>query len=119
MHSIVAAQKVAKAVRKLKMLHWDKLQPHSVRGTVWEDAGTVDGLDLGELDSLFALEDPNAAKKKKKPEGDGKPKAVSLIDSKRSLNISIQLAGIRMPFKDIKKADIRDHIKGKKGAQPT
>ena len=104
MHSIVAAQKVAKAVRKLKMLHWDKLQPHSVRGTVWEDAGTVDGLDLGELDSLFALEDPNAAKKKKKPEGDGKPKAVSLIDSKRSLNISIQLAGIRMPFKDIKKA---------------
>ena len=86
------------------MLHWDKLQPHSVRGTVWEDAGTVDGLDLGELDSLFALEDPNAAKKKKKPEGDGKPKAVSLIDSKRSLNISIQLAGIRMPFKDIKKA---------------
>ncbi|ACO63087.1 predicted protein, partial [Micromonas commoda] len=86
------------------MLHWDKLQPHSVRGTVWEDAGTVDGLDLGELDSLFALEDPNAAKKKKKAEGDGKPKAVSLIDSKRSLNISIQLAGIRMPFKDIKKA---------------
>jgi len=101
--SIVAAQKVAKAVRKLKMLHWDKLQPHSVQGTVWEDAGTVDGLDLGELDSLFALEDPNA-KKKKKPVDDGKPKAVSLIDSKRSLNISIQLAGIRMPFKDIKRA---------------
>jgi hypothetical protein len=29
---------VAKVVRKVKMLHWDKLQPHQMRGTVWENA---------------------------------------------------------------------------------
>ncbi|EEH56319.1 uncharacterized protein MICPUCDRAFT_27253, partial [Micromonas pusilla CCMP1545] len=50
---------------------------------------------------MFALED---AKAKKKEDDPNKPKVVSLIDAKRSLNISIQLAGIRMPFKKIKEA---------------
>ena len=98
--SVAAAAKVAKAVRKVKMLHWDKLQPHSVRGTVWETA-TDGSIDLSQLESMFALED---AKAKKKEDDPNKPKVVSLIDAKRSLNISIQLAGIRMPFKKIKEA---------------
>jgi hypothetical protein len=59
-------------------------------------------LHLGELDSLFALEDANKKAGAAKAAGPKKPVAVSLIDAKRSLNISIQLAGIRMPFKTIK-----------------
>ena len=101
--SIAAAAKVAKVVRKVKMLHWDKLQPHNLRGTVWEGANADEvGLNLADLDHLFALED--ATKRAKKTEDTNKPKVVSLIDPKRSLNISIQLAGIRMPFRQIKEA---------------
>ena len=102
--SIAASLKVAKVVRKVKMLHWDKLQAHALRGTVWENAGEgVSGVNLADLETLFALED---ASKKKTVSDDtsGKPKVVSLIDPKRSLNISIQLAGIRMPFAEIKRA---------------
>ena len=85
------------------MLHWDKLQPHNLRGTVWEGANADEvGLNLADLDHLFALED--ATKRAKKTEDVNKPKVVSLIDPKRSLNISIQLAGIRMPFRQIKEA---------------
>ena len=91
-------------VRKVKMLHWDKLQAHALRGTVWEHAGAGDaGVNLKDLETLFALEDASKKKSTSAP-SDGKPKVVSLIDPKRSLNISIQLAGIRMPFKQIKAA---------------
>ena len=102
--SVAASMKVAKVIRKVKMLHWDKLQAHALRGTVWETAGAGDtGVNLKDLETLFALED---ASKKKKAVDDSskKPKVVSLIEPKRSLNISIQLAGIRMPFAEIKKA---------------
>ena len=103
--SVAAAAKVAKVVRKVKMLHWDKLQPHTLRGTVWEGANADDvGLNLADLDSLFALEDASRKKKDRAASGSKRPKAVSLIDPKRSLNISIQLAGLRMPFKRIKEA---------------
>ena len=91
-------------VRKVKMLHWDKLQAHALRGTVWEHAGAGDtGVNLKDLETLFALEDASKKKSATAP-SDGKPKVISLIDPKRSLNISIQLAGIRMPFKQIKAA---------------
>ena len=99
---IATAAAVAKVARKVKMLHWEKLQPHQMKGTVWENAGSdSDGLNLGALDSLFAIEE---MKKKETTAGPKKPQLVSLIDSKRSLNISIQLAGIRIPFKTIKDA---------------
>jgi hypothetical protein len=96
---------VAKVVRKVKMLHWDKLQAHALRGTVWEHAGAGDsGVNLKDLETLFALEDASKKKSTNARSADGKPKVISLIDPKRSLNISIQLAGIRMPFKQIKRA---------------
>ena len=87
------------------MLHWDKLQAHALRGTVWEHAGAGDtGVNLKDLETLFALEDASKKKSTNARSADGKPKVISLIDPKRSLNISIQLAGIRMPFKQIKRA---------------
>ena len=54
-------------MRKVKMLHWDKLQAHALRGTVWEHAGatpssSISGVNLKDLETLFALED--ASKKK-------------------------------------------------------
>lgn len=83
------------------MLHWEKLQGGAIGGTVWESAGNGDLLlNLDELDDMFAIEDAKAKAKVAAV----KQKSVTLIDQKRSLNISIQLAGLRMPFEEIKDA---------------
>jgi hypothetical protein len=96
------AAKVEKVVRKTKKLHWDKVQAHSVTGTVWENAGEEVGLNLEELDTLFSNED--LKKSVAKLEAPKKKQAVQLIDGKRSMNISIGLGSIKIPFKTIKEA---------------
>ena len=97
-----------KARKKVKMLHWEKLQGGAIGGTVWENANTSDLLlNLEQLDNMFAIEDAKAKAKVAK-----KQRSVTLIDQKRSLNVSIQLAGLRMPFARIKDALIAmdDHV---------
>ena len=83
------------------MLHWEKLQGGAIGGTVWENANKDElSLNLESLDQLFAIEEAKAKAKAAAK----KQKSVTLIDQKRSLNISIQLAGLRMPFDRIKDA---------------
>jgi hypothetical protein len=83
------------------MLHWEKLQGGAIGGTVWENANKSDLLlNLDQLDNMFAIEDAKAKAKVAAK----KQRSVTLIDQKRSLNISIQLAGLRMPFAQIKDA---------------
>jgi hypothetical protein len=90
-----------KARKKVKMLHWEKLQGGAIGGTVWESANTDDlSLNLENLDQMFAIEEAKAKAKSAAK----KPSSVTIIDQKRSLNISIQLAGLRMPFEQIKDA---------------
>jgi len=68
---------------------------------VWENANKDElSLNLESLDQLFAIEEAKAKAKAAAK----KQKSVTLIDQKRSLNISIQLAGLRMPFDRIKDA---------------
>ena len=82
------------------MLHWEKLQG-AVDGTVWESANKDElSLNLESLDEMFAIEEAKAKARAAKK----KEKSVTLIEQKRSLNISIQLAGLRMPFDRIKDA---------------
>ena len=103
-NAIAAAAKFAKIARKkVKMLHWEKLQ--AIEGTIWENANTdnaISKLNIEELENLFALQDAVPMKKA----SSAKPKSVSLLDAKRALNISIQLAGVRMPFASIKQCFI-------------
>ena len=83
------------------MLHWDKLQGGSIGGTVWEKAKTDDlTLNLDSLDEMFAIEEAKAKAKAAAK----KQTSITLIDQKRSLNISIQLAGLKIPFNKIKAA---------------
>ena len=102
--AVAAAAKFAKIARKkVKMLHWEKLQ--AIEGTIWENANTdnaISKLNIEELENLFALQDAVPMKKA----SSAKPKSVSLLDAKRALNISIQLAGVRMPFASIKQCFI-------------
>ena len=68
---------------------------------MWENANKSDLLlNLDQLDNMFAIEDAKAKAKVAAK----KQRSVTLIDQKRSLNISIQLAGLRMPFAQIKDA---------------
>ena len=68
---------------------------------MWENANKDElSLNLESLDQLFAIEEAKAKAKAAAK----KQKSVTLIDQKRSLNISIQLAGLRMPFDRIKDA---------------
>ena len=90
-----------KARKKVKMLHWEKLQGVSIGGTVWEKAGSDElALNLEILDEMFAIEEAKAKAKAAAK----KQTSVTLIDQKRSLNISIQLAGLKIPFDNIKAA---------------
>lgn len=84
------------------MLHWEKV--NAAEGTIWGNASDDDvDVDLGNLEQMFSLEDPNAKNKKKTIDLEVKKKStIHLIDMKRSHNISIQLAGIRVPFPQIK-----------------
>ena len=68
---------------------------------MWENANKDElSLNLESLDQLFAIEEAKAKAKAAAK----KQKSVTLIDQKRSLNISIQLAGLRMPFDRIEDA---------------
>ncbi|OUS48549.1 formin-like protein [Ostreococcus tauri] len=57
-------------------------------------------LNLEILDEMFAIEEAKAKAKAAAK----KQTSVTLIDQKRSLNISIQLAGLKIPFDNIKAA---------------
>ena len=109
--AIAAAAKFAKIARKkVKMLHWEKLQ--AIEGTIWENANSDDAiskLNIEELEKLFALQEAVPMKKS----SSAKPKSVSLLDAKRTLNISIQLAGVRMPFAQIKQCFIDMNVSKK------
>jgi len=101
---------VAAATKRLKQLHWQKLQ--SAAGTIW-DASNADEAkpDPATLASLFALADAPVKGAPGSASGKGKAGPVHLLDKKRTHNIAIQLAGImgngRMRFEDIRAALLR------------
>jgi hypothetical protein len=100
----------------LKMLHWKKVPPMKVRGTVWEDHHNQKGSNIPALDRklLAALlcEDPKAEKKKRsrKPAAP-KQQRVSLLETKRSQNVGIALAQFRLPQDEIVRAVLEMDMK--------
>jgi hypothetical protein len=85
-----------------------KLPARLIKDSVWEGIGEDEELvrtmtdtdTFGRLEKLFGAADKPIAKKKEK-EKKG-PKIVTLLDAKRSSNISIMLAQFRISFVDIK-----------------
>jgi hypothetical protein len=85
-----------------------KLPARLVKDSVWEGIGEDEELvrtmtdtdTFGKLEKLFGAADKPIAKKKEK-EKKG-PQIVTLLDAKRSINISIMLSQFRISFVDIK-----------------
>lgn len=109
MMPVLPKKKVIKPSVKMRGLMWQKIK--KIDGTVWEDADDEKiPVNLKELEDLFCQ-----AKPKPKPEGGeagagaekkkNKPTSVSLLDMKRSQNLSIMLSRFgKLSFDEIKKA---------------
>ncbi|TPX32726.1 hypothetical protein SmJEL517_g04199 [Synchytrium microbalum] len=119
---------------KMRQLQWSKLPPSQIQNTFWrtlaekpqsEDRLRREKIDLDELEKMFAAAAPaassslgsdgalNSAKSGSKEGLAGKEKkVVTLLDSKRSNNISIMLGRVKMPFKEIRESLI--HMEGEK-----
>ena len=93
----------------MKKLNWKKLPDRLIRSKtsrhVWQKAaGSVINVDLSpeEIVDLFAREDPRKQKKEdEKKDSSSKPKVVSLLDQKVSLNVNIFLKQFKMPNSEL------------------
>jgi len=89
---------LSKPGKPLKKLHWEVVALKEIEGTFWENTLNNVKFDLSEFDELFQR--PQRKKKKKKKKGNGQTdkaeKQISLLDSKREVNISIALNVFKM-----------------------
>mmetsp|Transcript_24073 Transcript_24073/g.37890 ORF Transcript_24073/g.37890 Transcript_24073/m.37890 type:complete len:1217 (-) Transcript_24073:188-3838(-) len=91
-------QALPKPGKPLKKLHWEVIDLDKLEGTLWEGMLQNVEFDRVQFDTLFQRP---VRKKGKKKKGGAKrrssaPKHVSLLDSKREVNISIALSGFKM-----------------------
>ena len=93
----------------MKKLNWKKIPDRLVRTNttrhVWQKAaGSATNVELSahEIVDLFAREDPNKKKADEgKKETSSKPKVVSLLDQKVSLNVNIFLKQFKLPNSEL------------------
>jgi len=96
---------VIKPKTKMKQFNWAKLGHNQTKGSIWADANDEKiKLDADEIESIFGVV---TVKKEEKPK-DEKAKAtvVSLLDMKRSNNVSIVISR----FRGIPPETIRENI---------
>ncbi|KNC56360.1 uncharacterized protein AMSG_02330 [Thecamonas trahens ATCC 50062] len=86
----------------MKKLHWTKLKPAQVRGTVFESMHPEKWtLDYEQLESLFTSSRPKLQAASAAP---SKPKKVLLLDGKKSNAIGILMAQIKVPPEALREA---------------
>ena len=109
-----------KSLPKLKPLVWQKVPKNRLKGTVWQDlkdesesGGASEGteqptFDAAKFEALFAAKPPPAkpAALTRQGASSSLPTSVALLDPKRSNNLSIILARLKLPFDEIRKAVI-------------
>ncbi|XP_077588458.1 uncharacterized protein fhdc2 [Stigmatopora nigra] len=116
---------------RLRKLNWERIPKERVEGrkSVWSGAGMDEDefpIDLHSLDELFGqkeckTQDSNATLRRRsallrcRTPQDG-PEEISLLDSKRSMNIGIFLRQFKMPAKEIVE-DIRHGVGDRYGAE--
>ena len=109
--------KGAAAGPKLKPLVWQKVPKNRLKGTVWQDIKDSEGegaseaepsFDAAKFEALFAAKPPPSkpAALTRQGASSALPISVALLDPKRSNNLSIILARLKLPFDEIRKAVI-------------
>mmetsp|Transcript_27538 Transcript_27538/g.66967 ORF Transcript_27538/g.66967 Transcript_27538/m.66967 type:complete len:511 (-) Transcript_27538:332-1864(-) len=90
-------EELPKPSKPLKKLHWEPVELDELKDTLWETTLKNLEFDMVDFDKLF--QKAVRKKKKKKTPGSAKksvPKSVSLLESKREVNISIALNAFKM-----------------------
>ncbi|KAJ3386405.1 Dishevelled associated activator of morphogenesis 2 [Lobulomyces angularis] len=112
-------QKVQPTV-KMRQIQWTKIAPVNLNATIWkplaekgkdgEERTRREKIDVKELESLFSVQPINkavsAGEVLSNKEVKNEVKKVSLLDGKRSNNVSIMLGRIKIPFNKIREAII-------------
>ena len=98
---------------KMQKVHWNALSEEKLEGSVWRstDSNNDDGLghdDIKELEGLFGASESKVGSSgpqrgAEESSSSGKSKVVSLIDPKRSYNVTIALAQFRYFADDFNK----------------
>jgi len=91
---------------QLRQLHWQKIPPVKVEGTVWNALPTPKGIDEEALKALFTLKVVGLGRKNSAtglvaPKGGG-DKKVMLLDIKRSNQIQIALAKFKKSHEEMR-----------------
>ncbi len=101
----------AQPTKALKKLQWEVVSLDAVEGTLWERTLREVDFDRAAFDELFQKANVRRRKKKKKKGGDsgvgGTGRTVSLLESKREVNISIALSAFPVKMEMVIEA-IRD-----------
>jgi len=110
---------------KMKGLAWSKIEDRKIDNTIWDkkindDKVIQNDLDLKELESIFCATQPAKPEAEEGAGGAGagagaskKKQVITLLDPKRSNNVSIMLSRFgKMPFSEIRKAimDLDENI---------
>ena len=106
-----------KPKNKMRNLHWTKVKPKDVKGTIWEsiDDEKLD-LDFKDFEEIFGAKKKKPTKKGGKKGGNNnksKPKKkdsiepmeqITLVDDKRSYNVDIGMSRFKMSYERIRNA---------------
>ena len=84
---------------KLKQLHWDKIRTVDPQSAWQQPLDSQPQINFQELESMFQILEVKTNKLSK-----SKVSEIRFVDQKRAYMISIELSGIRKPFRDIKEA---------------
>lgn len=96
----------------MKKLHWTKLKPNQLRGTVFEGMHPEKWeLEYDRLEELFTSKRPQS-KSAGASGAPAKPKKVLLLDGKKSNGVGILLARFKLPPEAIREAilDLNTHV---------
>jgi len=106
---ILTTPKIIKPKVLLKPLFWNKIPPHKLKSTVWEEIPLIITSEIPinytEIESLFPKNTiNNTLKSPTSPVSTKKNTVVTLLDFNRANNIGIMLARIKYSYIEIKDA---------------
>jgi len=99
---------IYKPKAQLRKVHADVINKKKINGTIFATAGVCEGtlkvnIDEVEMEKLFALKEADP-KKSEDSEAEKAVEVKSLLEPKRSYNVSIKLGAIKMKYEEVKKA---------------
>ena len=96
---------------KMKPLVWQKVPKNRLKGTVWQDIKDAaeqaePSFDAAKFEALFTIKAAPEKPTLSRSASSSGATSTKLLDPKRAMNLSINLAKLRLPVEQIRKAVI-------------